>query len=95
MIPVGDIATKDEFERIKNVSKEEIIAMHRIQPALAGLIPEGEGSFGDLNKIMEVYHLLEIVAMQQDFLAINDYLPTGKKIEFKDPEFTQKEEKEN
>lgn len=92
VVPVGDIATKDEFERVKRISKEEIIAMHRIQPGLAGLIPEGNGSFGDLNKIMEVYHLLEIEAMQKNFLLLNEYLPKGKKIEFRDPDFKKETE---
>ncbi|MUL04433.1 phage portal protein, partial [Aliivibrio fischeri] len=29
LIPVGDIATKDEYEKIKNVTAQEVITGHR------------------------------------------------------------------
>lgn len=48
--------------------------MHRMQPGLSGIIPQNVAGFGDLEKVMRVYHELEISAMQQHFLALNELL---------------------
>jgi len=84
IIPVGDISTKDEFERVKNITKEEMLSMHRMQAGLSGVMAENTGGYGDIKKIMEVYHELEIGAMQQPFLELNEHLGT-KAVSFKDP----------
>lgn len=84
IIPVGDIGTKDEFERIKNITRDEILSMHRMQPGLSGITPESNSGFGDIEKIMRVYHELEIGALQQPFLEINQYLGDGV-VSFKEP----------
>lgn len=39
IIPVGDFSTKDELQKIKNISRDDIIAAHRIPPALASIVP--------------------------------------------------------
>lgn len=85
LIPVGDIATKDEFERIKNISRAEILAMWRIQAALAGVMPENSGGFGDIEKIARVYFEYETVPMQDVFLQLNTELRGGLKIAFGSP----------
>jgi capsid portal protein len=86
LIPVGDIATKDEYERIKNVTRAEILAMWRMQPALAGAMPDNAGGFGDIEKIANVYFEYETVPMQDVFLKLNQGLAPGLKIEFGKPE---------
>jgi PBSX family phage portal protein len=72
VIPVGDIGSKDEFEVIKNITEREMLAMHRMQPGLSGIIPQNVGGFGDVVKLMKVYYELEITAMQLPFLHINE-----------------------
>jgi PBSX family phage portal protein len=84
IIPVGDIGTKDEFERIKNITMIEILSMHRMQPGLSGIMPDNTGGFGDIEKIMRVYHELEIGALQQPFLEINQHIGAGA-VSFKEP----------
>ena len=84
IIPVGDIATKDEFERVKNISRNDILSMHRIQPALAGIMPENNSGFGDLEKIAKVYFEFEVEPLQQVFLPLNDLLPEARKFRFKE-----------
>lgn len=86
LIPVGDIATKDEFERIKNTTRADILAMWRMQPALCGAIPENVGGFGDIWKIAEVYFEYETVPMQDRFLQLNQFLKPSRHIEFGKPE---------
>lgn len=87
VIPVGDIGTKDEFEAIKNITEREMLAMHRMQPGLSGIIPQNTGGFGDMQKIMQVYHELEITAMQQTFLELNEIVG-DEVVKFKDPVWT-------
>ncbi|WP_419787327.1 phage portal protein [Pseudodesulfovibrio sp.] len=84
--PVGDFSTKDDLEKIKNLSRDDIIAAHRIQPALACLIPQNTGGFGDITKANEVYQENEIKPVQ-DLLAeaVNAVLLPQVRIEF-DPE---------
>ncbi len=82
IIPVGDIATKDEFDRIKNITRNDIISMHRIQPALAGVMPEEKGGFGDIEKILRVDYENEVIPQQKPFLRLNKYLPNDKPIKF-------------
>ncbi|MFC6633546.1 phage portal protein [Microbulbifer taiwanensis] len=86
IIPVGDIATKDEFERVKNLSRNDVLAMWRIQPALAGVMPENSGGFGDIEKISRVYYENEVIPMQDVFAPLNEYLPAGRKIKFMQPQ---------
>lgn len=86
IIPVGNIGSKDEFQAIKEVTEMEMLAMHRVYPGLAAIIPANVGGFGDMQKAMQVYHELEVTAMQQVFLEINELIP-GNPIQFKDPEW--------
>lgn len=85
LIPVGDIATKDEYERIKNITRAEILAMWRIQAALAGVMPENSGGFGDIEKIARVYFEYETVPVQDVFLQLNEHLGPTLKIKFGAP----------
>lgn len=84
IIPVGNIGSKDEFQAIKEVTEMEMLAMHRVYPGLASIIPSNIGGFGDLQKSMEVYHELEVTAMQQVFLELNE-LVSGNPVAFVDP----------
>jgi PBSX family phage portal protein len=85
LIPVGDIATKDEYERIKNITRAEILSMWRIQASLAGVMPDNPGGFGDIEKIAKVYFEYETVPMQDNFLQLNKYLTQGNKLKFGTP----------
>ena len=87
IIPVGDIATKDEFERVKNLTRNDILAMWRINGALAGILPENTGGFGDLDKISRNNYENEVVPVQQKFLQLNRVLHKDYKIEFSTPTF--------
>jgi PBSX family phage portal protein len=84
IIPVGNIGSKDEFQAIKEVTEMEMLAMHRVYPGLAAIIPANVGGFGDMQKAMQVYHELEVTAMQQVFLELNEVIP-GNPVAFNDP----------
>ncbi|NNU11903.1 phage portal protein, partial [Vibrio parahaemolyticus] len=71
LIPVGDIATKDEYEKIKNVTAQEVITGHRFPVELAAIIPNG-GTRGDPVKFDYVYCKHEVIPACQMFMdAVN------------------------
>ncbi len=74
VIPVGDINQRDEFQKIKNISADDVIVGHGMQPALAGIRPEGNQSFGDIEKIIRVYVETDAISMAQPFLNLNQEL---------------------
>jgi PBSX family phage portal protein len=55
LIPVGDIATKDEFERIKNITAQDVLTSHRFPTGKAGIIPQGVKGADDPLKVDWVY----------------------------------------
>lgn len=86
IIPVGNIGSKDEFQAMKEVTEMEMLSMHRVYPGLVAIMPANIGGFGDLQKSMEVYHELEITAMQQVFLSLNEMLGATA-VQFRDPDW--------
>jgi PBSX family phage portal protein len=74
LIPVSEVAAKDEFLNIKNVTRDDQLAAHRIPPQLLGIIPENEGGFGDVTKAAWIFYVNEIQPLQETFLALNDWL---------------------
>lgn len=88
LIPVGDISTKDEFERVKKISLNDMLGMHRAQEALSGQSSGDSPGFGDLDKITRAYYNNEVVPLQQDMLEINEYLPSNQHIEFIEPNYS-------
>lgn len=82
LIPVGDIAQKDEFERIKKISGDDILIGHGVQAGLSGMKPENIGGFGDLEKLEIFYRNNETRSHIQPFLELNEFLPKNKKFEF-------------
>nr|WP_051258225.1 phage portal protein [Desulfovibrio cuneatus] len=83
ILPVGDFSTRDELTQIKNISRDDIIAAHRIPPAMANIIPTAAGGLGDITKVDSVYQKNEIDPIRDYLLEINDFLPKGKGISFK------------
>ncbi|WP_256239392.1 phage portal protein [Pseudomonas sp. NBRC 111125] len=85
IIPVGDFQSKDDLEKVKNITRNDIIAAWRMNPALAGIIPENSGGFGDIEKIDRVYTNNEIRPICQMFNQVNDTLREDRRISWKDP----------
>jgi len=85
IIPVGDFQAKDELEKVKNITRNDVIAAWRMNPALAGIIPENNAGFGDIEKIDRVYTSNEIRPICQLFDQVNDTLRADRKISWKDP----------
>ncbi|QOL13282.1 phage portal protein [Dickeya dianthicola] len=73
VIPVSEVAAKDEFLNIKNVSRDDMLAAHRIPPQMMGIIPNNAGGFGDVGKASKVFVRNELMPLQRHMLALNDW----------------------
>ncbi|MCG6354593.1 phage portal protein [Vibrio alginolyticus] len=72
LIPVGDIATKDEFERIKNITAQDIFVGHRFPAGMGGMIPQTGSTIPDPIKVSQVYDRYEVIPVCKRFAdAVN------------------------
>lgn len=74
LIPISEVSAKDEFTSIKNVSRDDVLAMHRIPPQLMGIVPGNTGGFGAIKPAAEVFAKNEIEPLQVRFAELNDWL---------------------
>ncbi len=84
LIPIGEAAAKDEFFNIKNVSRDDQLAAHRIPPQLMGVVPANAGGFGDVINAARVFARNEIQPLQTLLAqSINDW--AGEEVARFDP----------
>jgi PBSX family phage portal protein len=74
LIPVSEVAAKDEFFNIKNVTRDDVLAAHRVPPQLIGVVPSNAGGFGAADTAAEVFGRNEVESLQTRFLELNDWL---------------------
>jgi PBSX family phage portal protein len=74
VIPVGEATAKDEFLGIKNTTRDDILAAHRVPPVLLGVVPQVTGGFGKPGEASDVFHFAEIEPLQLRMLEVNDWL---------------------
>lgn len=74
VIPVSEVAAKDEFWNIKNVTRDDQLAGHRVPPQLMGIIPNNTGGFGDVEKAARVFVANELEPLQASFREVNEIL---------------------
>lgn len=74
IIPLSEVAAKDEFLNIKNVSRDDMLAAHRVPPQLMGIIPTNTGGFGDVEKASNVFVRNELIPLQERMKEINEWI---------------------
>lgn len=72
ILPVSEVAAKDDFWHIKNTSRDDQLAGHRVPPQLMGIIPSNTGGFGDIEKAATVFAANELEPLQQRLLELNE-----------------------
>ncbi len=92
LIPISEVAAKEDFGAIKNISRDDQLAMLRIPPQLMGVVPQNSGGFGSVREASLVWAVNELEPEQARLLQINEWLgeevirfapyeaPTGKPI---------------
>lgn len=74
IIPLSEVAAKDEFLNIKNVSRDDMLAAHRVPPQMMGIIPNNTGGFGDVGKASKVFVRNELMHLQRQMLELNTWV---------------------
>ena len=74
IISLAEAAAKDEFLNIKNVSRDDMLAVHRVPPQLMGIIPQNTGGFGDIEKASKVFVRNELIILQERMKEINEWM---------------------
>lgn len=60
-ISISDMAARDEFVNIKNVSHDGMLAAHRVPPQMMGIILNNTGGFGGVEKASSVFVCNELM----------------------------------
>lgn len=73
ILPIGDVAAKDEFSNVKDISRDDLLAAHRVPPQLLGLIPQNTGGFGKVDEAKDAFFDMEIVPVMTRMLRMNEW----------------------
>lgn len=74
LIPVAEVGAKDEFLGIKNTTRDDVLAAHRVPPQLLGIVPTNAGGFGKVSDAVDAFYELEIEPLKRELEAVNDWL---------------------
>ena len=74
LIPVSEVAAKDEFTGIKRVTRDDILAALRIPPQLLGIVPQNSGGFGSIRDAARVWSTMELGPLQSRLAMVNDWI---------------------
>lgn len=74
LLPIAQVGANDEFLGIKNTTRDDVLAAHRVPPQLLGIVPANAGGFGDVTKATDAFFELEIEPLQAVFMELNDVL---------------------
>ncbi|WP_140920900.1 phage portal protein [Limnobaculum xujianqingii] len=74
ILPFSQIAAKDEFTGIKDATRDDMLAIHRVPPQLMGVMPGNVGGFGDVEKAAQVFAVNELLPIQETLKELNDWL---------------------
>ncbi|OYQ75222.1 phage portal protein [Wohlfahrtiimonas sp. G9077] len=78
LIPISQIAAKDEFVNIKDVSRDDIATVHRVPLVLMSIQASNAGGFGNPAPFAKVFYKNELYPMIRKFYSVNHRL--GQKI---------------
>lgn len=74
IIPLSEVAAKDEFWNIKNVTRDDQLHAHRVPPQLMCIVPENAGGFGNVKEASEVFVRNELIPLQRRMQELNYWM---------------------
>ena len=74
IVPLSEVATKDDFFNIKKVSAEDLMSAHRVPPQLMGIMPNSSAGFGDVISAAKVFVRNELSPLQERLKEINEFV---------------------
>lgn len=74
IIPLSEVMAKDEFFNMKNVTRDDVLAAHRVPPQLLGIVPANGSSFGSVDDAARIFFQNEINPLMTAFETINEWV---------------------
>lgn len=74
ILPIAEVMARDDFLNIKSVSRDDMLAIHRVPPQLMGIIPQSGAAFGDALTAAHVFSTNEIAPLQERLAGVNALL---------------------
>lgn len=93
IIHLAEAQAKDQFSNIKSISRDDVLAAHRVPPQLMGIVPSNTGGFGSIEAAEKVFSRIEIMPLQERFTELNSWM--GEEIiKFKPFDFEKDQDNE-
>lgn len=73
IIPIAEVAAKDEFLGIKDTTAQDMMVGHRTPPQLLGIVPKNGTGFGSVLDAVRSFYAMEIVPMQGTMSEVNEW----------------------
>ncbi len=73
IIHLAEAQAKDQFFNIKNVTRDDVLAAHRVPPQLIGVVPSNSGGFGSIENARKAFSISEIKPLQSRFEELNEW----------------------
>ena len=74
LLPISEVAAKDEFMNIKAVSRDDQLAACRVPPNLIGIVPTNSSGFGSITDAAKIFARNEVQPLQERFTPLNAWL---------------------
>lgn len=74
IISLSEVAAKDEFLNIKNVSRDDIMAAHHVPPQMMGIMPNNVSGFGGVEKAVNVFVRNVLTPLQMRLQELNAWI---------------------
>lgn len=72
ILPFSEITAKDDFSSIKNITRNDMLAAHRVPPQLMGIMPNESSGFGDVEKAARVFAINELYPIMSNLKHLNE-----------------------
>src|SRR3546814_12296334 len=67
LLPIAEAGAKVEFLGIKNTTRYDVLAAHRVPSQLLGIVPANAGGFGAVTKVTDAFFAVDIDTMRAVF----------------------------
>lgn len=74
VLPLSEVATRDDFFNKKKASRDDLLNAHRVPPQMMGIIPDNTGGFGDAVKAAQVFVRNELTPLQERIRELNTWM---------------------
>lgn len=74
LLPISEVAAKDDFAAIKNIRRDDLLAALRIPPQLMGIVPQNSGGFGSTKEATEIWTRNELMPVQSRLFQVNEWV---------------------